>query len=53
MKRLLYKLECIFLGHEYEYIGRDSDWLWGGHYFYQCDRCGDTKTTTPYLGGRR
>lgn len=45
------KLICLLIRHDWIFISRDRDWLWGGHYYYECKRCGKTKVTTPYSGG--
>lgn len=43
---------CIFFGHKWKYTGRTGDWLFGGMYFYECEKCPKTLVSQPYQGGK-
>lgn len=39
-----------FWGHKWVFVSRTADWLFGGEYTYQCERCEKVMTCTPYQG---
>jgi hypothetical protein len=51
LKRFLVRIECFLIRHKWNYVGKDGNWLFGGHFFYECDRCGKTKMVVGYRGG--
>ena len=45
------KLKCLFLGHDFAFVSRTADWLFGGTYTYQCTRCDKVIEAQHYQGG--